>query len=189
MGMTTDVSTIDSTPAYTGEDFERIATVKDSTHTQPERQYDRDLIRIERENTPTERVILPCLLEAFVRLDKFELLPPDWDSYDAVAISHKAIDVARKLLYDAQDDLYLLLEQSGEEDMLKPIAVVPLSDGGVQLEWNGSAAEIEVEISPDGQPAFLLIQSRGAEKTYSENGRATASEIMVRLAHVLRLRP
>lgn len=185
MKSTTDVSTIGSTPAYTGEDFERIATVKDSTQTQPEREYERDVRRIERENTTTKRVLRPCFWEAFVRLNGFRRLLPNWDSYDAVEISHEAIAVAQDLLYQAQEDFYSSLEEEGKEDMLKPIAVVPLGDGGVQLEWGGSAAEIEVEISPIGEFAFLLLRGRGAKRTYEEGHRRSISDIMVRLAHVL----
>lgn len=184
MGLATDVSTIGSTPAYKSEEFGGIATLEDSTKTSLERRYGSDL-SIKRENTTTKRVLRPCFWEAFVRLNGFRRLLPNWDSYDAVEISHEAIAVAQDLLYQAQEDFYPSLEEEGKEDMLKPIAVVPLGDGGVQLEWGGSAAEIEVEISPIGEFAFLLLRGRGAKRTYEEGHRRSISDIMVRLAHVL----
>ncbi len=185
MGLATDVSTIGSTPAYKSEEFGGIATLEDSTKTSLECRYGGD-VSIKRENTTTGQDLRPCFWEAFVRLNGFRRLLPNWDSYDAVKISSKAIDVAISLLSQVQEeDFYFSLEKKGRDDMLKPIAVVPLGDGGVQLEWGGSAAEIEVEISPIGEFAFLLLRGRGAKRTYEEGHRRSISDIMVRLAHVL----
>lgn len=187
MRFVSDVSAIASTAAYI-EDSKTIATLEDKTQAPLEKRFEVD-VTIKREDSTTERDIPPCLGHALVRLEQFRQLLPNWDSYGAAEISDKAIDVARDLLYQAQEDFSSLLEESGEEDFLKPNAVAPLNGGGVQLEWSGSAAEMEVEISPDGQLALLFVEGRGAEKAYFENNKATVSEIMVRLAHVLRLRP
>lgn len=53
-------------------------------------------------------------------------LKPDWDSYGAPAISKDAIAT------------------------LEHFAVVPCSDGGIQLEVHRDGFNIEIEIAPDG---------------------------------------
>lgn len=43
--------------------------------------------------------------------------------------------------------------------------IVPVSGGGLQMEWRNSANELEVEISPDGSVDFLIVDASGVIKT------------------------
>ena len=64
-------------------------------------------------------------------------LDPGWDGYDGVPVLPV---VAQRALR--------LLEAIGAHTKIVPDAV-PLSDGGLQLEWYVGVHEIEVEIAPD----------------------------------------
>lgn len=63
-------------------------------------------------------------------------LQPDWNSYGGKPITEEAIAGMKKLLK--------LLSTPGW--------VVPLSDGGLQIEWHGKDDfDVEIEIGPDGK--------------------------------------
>jgi hypothetical protein len=57
---------------------------------------------------------------------ELEDLEPDWNGYGEKAIGEKAIDT------------------------LAWVSVVPLSNGGLQLEWHTTQFDIEIEVGPDG---------------------------------------
>lgn len=85
------------------------------------------------------------------RLAHLSTLEADWDSYGAAPISATAIERAREVLTD-------MGARFGPSAGLhaRPFAVVPVPDGGVQLEWRGQGRALELEIGPDGQLAYLL---------------------------------
>jgi len=60
-------------------------------------------------------------------------LPSDWDSYGARPIDRRKVEAARQLL------VTLLVN-----DAPMP-AIVPTSDGGIQLEWHRCGANLEVK--------------------------------------------
>lgn len=98
------------------------------------------------------------------RLDELAALPDDWDSYGAPALSAVAIQAARHLL--------MRLEESvgwPRAAATTPSHIAPLPSGGVQLEWTGPTKDIEVEISPDGKLAYLLIDRSREERQFSED--------------------
>lgn len=71
--------------------------------------------------------------EALRTLQEFALLEENWDSYDALPITPEAIDVAGT--------------------MLRALRVVPLNDGGVQIEMG----HVEIDIGPDGKVENILV--------------------------------
>ena len=79
-------------------------------------------------------------LEDEAVLQKLSELDPNWDSYDAEPITEAAIKATK--------DLLLILEIGR-----KPDFILPLSDGGIQLEWSDKYSDsvIEVEVSPLGE--------------------------------------
>ena len=70
-------------------------------------------------------------------IDELTKLDPGWDGYDGSPVLPR---VARHALR--------LLEVIGAHTQIVP-DVVPLSNGGLQLEWYVGIHEIEVEIAPD----------------------------------------
>lgn len=60
-------------------------------------------------------------------------LRDNWDSYGGHPITEEALWVARVL------------------------AVVPKSDGGIQVEWHAYGWDVEIEVLPDGTPGTVLL--------------------------------
>jgi hypothetical protein len=69
-------------------------------------------------------------------------LPGDWDGYGAVQIQER---IAQKAL--------MVLVEVMENDAPAP-SVVPLSDGGIQVEWHRRGRSLEIEFPADGAPGF-----------------------------------
>jgi len=74
----------------------------------------------------------------FKGIDAVRKLQPNWDSYNAPAISPTAIKTAMSLL------------------LVTPL-VVPRSNGGIQLEWHQDGLDWEIVINPDG-----TVEAEGA---------------------------
>lgn len=39
--------------------------------------------------------------------------------------------------------------------------IVPIPNGGIQLEWRNNVGEFEIEVSPEGAVGFLVVDSEG----------------------------
>lgn len=76
---------------------------------------------------------------------KLARLPDDWDGYGSSKIQPKALGTAC--------DLVLAIQV--EEPPTPHISPVP--GGGIQLEWQTSTRELELEILPDGSIEFLTV--------------------------------
>lgn len=83
---------------------------------------------------------------AIKRLIAIRDLPHNWDSYGSPPPSESAIDAAIQLLIGI--DL----------DELASPRIVPVSGGGVQLEWEVGARELELEIINDGSIRYLKVE-------------------------------
>jgi hypothetical protein len=73
-------------------------------------------------------------------------LPQDWDGYGAVQIQEQ---IAQKAL--------MVLVEVMENDALAP-SVVPLSDGGIQVEWHRRGRNIEIEFPASEEPGFYYYE-------------------------------
>ncbi len=114
------------------------------------------------------------------RLTRLAELPTNWDSYGAAPPSLLAISMARELLLAID-------EQFGHAvgERVQPYAVAPIADGGIQLEWRGPRAEIEVEIDPMGQQGYLVVAKQGVERTFEEKDNLLRAEVVAAVAKVL----
>jgi hypothetical protein len=85
----------------------------------------------------------PAWLEpALAEFERIMNLPRDWDAYGSDPIALETI--VRALL--------VLTEYMGPDTA--PPWIVPLSDGGIQLEWRRDGSTLEVEVpAGDGAPA------------------------------------
>ena len=96
--------------------------------------------------------------EATKRLMASRELKQDWDSYKSDPISQDAIDKA-----------YDILSSLKKDTSAKPFMIVPVSDGGVQIEWRGKKGALEVEISPKKELSYLLVQGIGENQKFTED--------------------
>lgn len=120
-------------------------------------------------------------VEAAVRsLDDLARLEPDWDSYDALPPTATAIQAARGFLLLVAERL----EASGPE-CLRPFTVVPVPDGGVQIEWRSAVADLEIEIGPDGTLSSLLIEHAATEPRYEEAHGLSCQDALRLVARVV----
>ena len=66
----------------------------------------------------------------------------------------------------------------------EPFFIAPDPDGGVQVEWRGSAGELEVEVTPAGTLATLLVLGGGEDKCYIEHVDADWEIVRESLARI-----
>lgn len=117
--------------------------------------------------------------DALRRIDEFRGLEPNWNSYGAERVTREAISAAKVLFRALSDDA----RQLGPG--LRPVAVVPLGSGGVQVEWFGPGGELEVEIEPDGTLGYLLITGTAPDRHFEEAAIASRTHILNLVRRVL----
>lgn len=117
---------------------------------------------------------------AFERLAELAKLGPNWDSYGAEPISSHAIAIAYQLLFTIYSQISGPLRSH-----IQPFAA-PLSDGGIQLEWKGNRATLDIQIAPEGTFGYLLIEGEEPNQAYQEDDDVPGSIIISMVADVLR---
>lgn len=89
---------------------------------------------------------------ALEQLSTLLTLPPNWDSYGGRPTAQGCAEQAISFLARALP--------AG----VAPPWVVPLGDGGLQLEWHRGGIDVEVALSPDdGQHLWLADSAAGVE--------------------------
>jgi len=73
-------------------------------------------------------------------------LPRNWDGYGAVQVQEQIVQQALMVLVEVMDN-----------DVPAP-SVVPLSDGGIQLEWHRRGRNLEIEFSAGEVPGFYYYE-------------------------------
>jgi hypothetical protein len=111
-------------------------------------------------------------------LDQLGRLGPNWDSYGGAPPTAQAVQAAHRLVLGVAEEL-------AADESAQPYAVAPLADGCVQLTWRGPRDEIEVEVGPRDNMAYLLVKSRGASETVEEAEDVSRSEVIDLVARVL----
>lgn len=114
------------------------------------------------------------------RLTALSTLADGWDSYGGKAPSERALQATRSLLSTLEAKYGV-----GFGTELNPVHIAPLPIGGVQLEWAGGSQDIEVEISPSGDFAYLLIDRTGEQRSFAEEDTVPAATIVGLVAQVL----
>ena len=101
------------------------------------------------------RVVAPVppdwLGPTIARLNELLRLPPDWDGYGAEPIDDTTAIRALEFLSEHA------------RTTTPPPSVVPLSDGGIQLEWSRESIDIEIEFHPDGSASLYVEDSESGE--------------------------
>ena len=95
-------------------------------------------------------------------------LPSDWDHYGAKAVDPQSALATAKFL------LAVL-----SEDCLLP-KLVPTVAGNVQLEWHTDAADLEIEVGPQGPSSAYFFNRRTGEE-WEEETTADLTSIVNRI--------
>jgi hypothetical protein len=80
------------------------------------------------------------LRPALKKLADLEALEQDWDSYGALRPSAPSLTIARSIMLR-------MVKRFGERGI--PGEVMPIADGGVQLEWQGGSGTLALNVAPD----------------------------------------
>jgi len=87
-------------------------------------------------------------VEGIKRLNKVLSLPQNWDSYGSRPPTQAAANTAMDLLTSIGIDYFVAPR------------VVPVSGGGLQLEWESGTRGLELEILDDGSVEYLRTERR-----------------------------
>lgn len=83
------------------------------------------------------------------KLAELSILPDNWDGYGSPSL--------QPAVKEAAADLIGILCEAGA-----PLPhFAPVSGGGLQLEWQRNGRELELEILPNGDLAFLKVYESG----------------------------
>lgn len=126
-------------------------------------------------------VVDVAMMATFDRLDQIARLGPNWDSYGGAPLSRIALATVRHLVSTIRDQYAPI---AGPRSV--PYTVAPASDGGIQAEWRGAHADLEVEISPGGEMTYLVVNRSGVEPQYRE-GHTTWGEVSALVGEVITL--
>jgi hypothetical protein len=112
----------------------------------------------------------PWLLPAFRRIEALTALAHGWDSYGGQPVAA-----------DAAMGAVRFLAETAYPELPEP-AVVPLADGGVQIEWHRGGLDIEVTFSDEH--AGMYVEDLAGGEAYErsrEDARAELLRLMPRL--------
>jgi hypothetical protein len=97
------------------------------------------------------------LRQSIQRIQDLTALAPGWDGYGAKPIdAGVAVDAVSFLI----DHAYPTVSEP---------AVVPLADGGIQLEWHVGGIDLEIAFSDEDGGVFLEDQATGATEEHASN--------------------
>jgi len=102
-------------------------------------------------NTSPAHNVLPWLDSALERLNSVGRLEGGWDGEAARATAAEAAAAALRALFEVM----------GSDT--PPPSVVPMYDGGLQLEWHGHDIDVELAVGPDGARHVWISSASGLE--------------------------
>ncbi len=117
---------------------------------------------------------------ALRKLDELKNLPEDWDSYGADPISPNAIVKAKSIVTSVMIAFGDIIG-----NVVQLTDVIPIADGGVQLEWVGPHAELEIEISPKGNIGLLYISVSEGRRNYEESKDNSLNDVYTMIAKLI----
>ncbi len=121
---------------------------------------------------------------ALRKIDELKNLPEDWDSYGANTISADAIAKAKSVVTSVMKAFGGFIG-----NVVQLTDVIPIADGGVQLEWVGPHAELEVEISPSGVIGLLYISISEDRRYYEESKDNSLNDVYAAIARLTHSQP
>jgi hypothetical protein len=120
------------------------------------------------------------LADALERLNQIENLDANWDSYGSQPPTQVALETAGRLIGAVYEDTL-----SARPRAAVPYSVIPLSGGGVQVEWRGNSAAIEVEISSEAVLGYLLARGSEPSREFEEADNVSQPRILQLIRDVI----
>lgn len=117
----------------------------------------------------------------FERLEELANLEPDWDGYEGRPPSSQATAIAGCLVAGAWDRFGAQYDERAQ-----PYEIMPIADGGLQLEWRGSAERLHLNVGPDSRISFLHVVGHGAQRAYREGDDLSRTDAYALLERVIR---
>ena len=117
---------------------------------------------------------------ALRKLEELKNLPEDWDSYGADPISPNAIAKAKSIITSVMIAFGGIIG-----NVVQLSDVIPIADGGVQLEWVGPHAELEIEILPNGNIGLLYISVSEDRRIYEESKDNSLNDVYTVIAKLI----
>lgn len=105
------------------------------------------------------------LQAAAEQIDRLLRLEPGWDSYGALPVSSRAAAAALEVIQDLVSEAIL------------PPSIVPMANGGIQLEWHASGMDLEIELM-DRWNAVVYFCDLATEKELEANLGEKFSEVV-----------
>ena len=107
------------------------------------------------------------LYQVLDRLKHLSLLGENWDSYNGQSPSDESIFGA----------LVVISRVLSPESRVP--AIVPLSEGGIQIEWHGDGEELEIHVHSDGRiSAFRFDEQAGEAYEVDDVGASDLSRLL-----------
>lgn len=121
------------------------ATLSDISMSEEEPSYRVEYVA---DSTTDSFYAVTSLIEkAIDDLDALSKLPIDWDSYGSPKISNDLIIAAKSFLYQLEYEFFAAPR------------VVPISGGGIQLEWQMGERELELEFIDSDNIGYLKVRN------------------------------
>ncbi len=125
-------------------------------------------------------VAAPSLLPAFERIAEMAKLQANWDREHADPPTASAVSAADLLILAVAEE-----QECRGRGRVGPTTSSPIPDGGIQVEWDGPNARIDVQANPDGSYGFLVKWGTGRDAKYEEAEVAPLRTILSLVARVL----
>jgi hypothetical protein len=113
----------------------------------------------------------PGIRALFGRLDELSSLEDDWDSYGGRPPTARAMGAASHLIVEATTHVGKV-----------PSDVMPFPNGGLQVIWELSEREIQVDVGPDGSLGYLTVDRGGGRPEMTESSCASLSDVLALVA-------
>ncbi len=107
--------------------------------------------------------------DIFIRIASMASLKEDWDSFGSIPPTDFALLMAKWLIRQVVIKL---------GSIAIPRNVVPLSGGGVQINWVWKNSEFELEIGAEGHLGYLITKGSGAARVFEEGEATDPSKIL-----------
>ncbi len=118
--------------------------------------------------TPLGTAQASWMTHVWERLQELQRLPENWNGYGELPIALEAV---------AQSVAFL----SAIGPTVPIPDVMPMPDGGLQIEFSGSGCELEVEVRPHGGVAAFFVDADGHEQEF-EVAAGDVSEVRTLVA-------
>lgn len=122
----------------------------------------------------------PSLLPALSRIVEMANLAANWDSEGGDPPTAEAVAAACFLIEAVAEHR----QQQGHVGV-PPTTSSPIPDGGLQIEWRGPAARIDVQANPDGSFGYLVKWDSSAGARYEEADSTSLETVLALIDRVL----